>query len=86
MPQPGPTQPGAGVGALATLINAEEDGLSCPVRGLTAGVRALSGMDPDLTLFAFRPALLFESGLAVDYHVFRRQWVQVAVLAGAGSS
>ena len=43
---------------------------------------ALSNIDPHLLLFVFLPALIFESAFNSDWHIFRKLFGQVLIMAG----
>lgn len=41
-------------------------------------------LDPHLLLFIFLPPLIYEGTIAVDFHVFKTSFYQMALLAGPG--
>lgn len=47
-------------------------------------IRMWSNIDPDLILFLFLPALLFESSFAMDFHQIKRCFFQMLLLAAPG--
>jgi NhaP-type Na+/H+ or K+/H+ antiporter len=47
-------------------------------------IRMWSNIDPELILFLFLPALLFESSFAMDFHQIKRCFFQMLLLAGPG--
>jgi NhaP-type Na+/H+ or K+/H+ antiporter len=50
--------------------------------GLGAALRAAASISPDLIIFVFLPALVFESAFALEVHGFRRNLNAIAWLAG----
>lgn len=44
----------------------------------------VAGIEPQLILFLFLPALIFESAFAMEVHLFRRMLTQIALLAVPG--
>ncbi|KAK4754515.1 hypothetical protein SAY87_002619 [Trapa incisa] len=48
------------------------------------GIRLWAGIDPDLLLAVFLPALLFESSFAMELHQIKRCIAQMVLLAGPG--
>ncbi|NQD94322.1 peptidase, partial [Pseudomonas sp. CrR25] len=44
----------------------------------------VAGIEPQLILFLFLPALIFESAFALEVHLFRRMLPQIALLAVPG--
>eukprot|EP00252_Welwitschia_mirabilis_P008895 TRINITY_DN21146_c0_g1_i2.p1 TRINITY_DN21146_c0_g1~~TRINITY_DN21146_c0_g1_i2.p1 ORF type:complete len:1146 (+),score=210.80 TRINITY_DN21146_c0_g1_i2:272-3709(+) len=51
---------------------------------LGESIRAWSNINPNLILFVFLPALLFESSFAMELHQIKRCLVQMLLLAGPG--
>src|SRR3990167_7037284 len=49
-----------------------------------ASVDYVAGIEPQLILFLFLPALIFESAFALEVHLFRRMLTQIALLAVPG--
>ncbi|QLC73176.1 sodium:proton antiporter [Pseudomonas sp. LPB0260] len=47
-------------------------------------IEQVAGIEPQLILFLFLPALIFESAFAMEVHLFRRMLVQIALLAVPG--
>lgn len=47
-----------------------------------ASIKAWSEIDPHLLLFVFLPALIFESAFNSDWHIFRKIFWQVIIMAG----
>ncbi|KAL3682883.1 hypothetical protein R1sor_000905 [Riccia sorocarpa] len=68
---------GIGLGAL-------EYGTSLGLGTLGASIRMWSHINPNLILFVFLPALLFESSFALEIHQIKRCIVQMLLLAGPG--
>ncbi|RWR84945.1 sodium/hydrogen exchanger 8 [Cinnamomum micranthum f. kanehirae] len=48
------------------------------------GIRLWANINPDLLLYVFLPALIFEGSFAMDYHQIKRCMVQMLLLAGPG--
>lgn len=48
------------------------------------GIDLVAGIEPQLILFLFLPALIFESAFAMEVHLFRRMLAQIALLAVPG--
>ncbi|XP_050375031.1 sodium/hydrogen exchanger 8 isoform X3 [Argentina anserina] len=48
------------------------------------GIRIWAGIDPDLLLAVFLPALLFESAFSMELHQIKRCIAQMIILAGPG--
>ncbi|XP_020699162.1 sodium/hydrogen exchanger 8 isoform X1 [Dendrobium catenatum] len=48
------------------------------------GIRIWANINPDLLLFVFLPALLFESSFAMEVHQIKRCFMQMLLLAGPG--
>ncbi|KAL2611522.1 hypothetical protein R1flu_023214 [Riccia fluitans] len=68
---------GVGLGAM-------EYGTSRGLGTLGASIRMWSHINPNLILFVFLPALLFESSFAMEFHQIRRCIAQMLLLAGPG--
>ncbi|XP_020576651.1 sodium/hydrogen exchanger 7-like [Phalaenopsis equestris] len=51
---------------------------------LGSGIRIWANINPDLLLFVFLPALLFESSFAMEVHQIKRCFMQMLLLAGPG--
>lgn len=47
-------------------------------------IRMWASIDPNLILFVFLPALLFESSFAMDFHQIKRGFMQMLLLAAPG--
>lgn len=47
-------------------------------------IRMWANIDPNLILFVFLPALLFESSFAMDFHQIKRGFTQMLLLAAPG--
>lgn len=47
-------------------------------------VELVAAIDPHLIMFLFLPTLIFESAFALETHLFRRAFVQIAILAVPG--
>ncbi|MEA3314416.1 MAG: cation:proton antiporter [Campylobacterota bacterium] len=47
-------------------------------------INLLSHIDPHLILFVFLPTLIFESAFALEVHLFKRMFSQIAILAVPG--
>ena len=47
-------------------------------------IRLGAALDPDLILFIFLPALVFESAFGLEVHLFKRMFSQIALLAAPG--
>lgn len=68
---------GIGLGAL-------EYGTHGGLGKLGASIRVWADINPNLILFVFLPALLFESSFAMEIHQIKRCMVQMVLLAGPG--
>lgn len=51
---------------------------------LREGIHMVANIDPHLILFLFLPSLLFESAFAMEVHLFKRMFSQIALLAVPG--
>ncbi|WP_369958375.1 cation:proton antiporter [Pseudomonas benzenivorans] len=67
------------VGALA-----EQAWLPAWAQEFSQSVDYVAGIEPQLILFLFLPALIFESAFAMEVHLFRRMLPQIALLAVPG--
>ena len=47
-------------------------------------LQLVTSMDPHLIMFLFLPTLIFESAFAMEVHLFRRTFLQIAILAVPG--
>lgn len=47
-------------------------------------LQLVTNMDPHLIMFLFLPTLIFESAFAMEVHLFRRTFLQIAILAVPG--
>lgn len=68
---------GIGLGAL-------EYGTHGGMGKFSASIRVWANINPNLILFVFLPALLFESSFAMEIHQIKRCMVQMVLLAGPG--
>ncbi len=48
------------------------------------GVDIMSKLNPHMILFVFIPILIFESGFNCDWYVFKKEIVNILLLAGPG--
>ncbi|BBN12428.1 Na+:H+ antiporter [Marchantia polymorpha subsp. ruderalis] len=69
---------------LGTGLGAMEYGTSRGLGTLGASIRMWSHINPDLILFVFLPALLFESSFAMELHQIKRCINQMLLLAAPG--
>jgi len=51
---------------------------------LGLGIQAWSNISPEVLLLVHLPALIFASGFSMDFHIFRRNFWQILILAGPG--
>ena len=51
---------------------------------ISKSVLSISYMHPHLILFVFIPVLLFESAFNCDWYIFKRQFINMLILAGPG--
>jgi len=70
---------GLGVGLLSRTEHAQT---SWPYLG--AALHELASVDPHLILLLFLPTLIFESAFAMETHLFKRMFSQIAILAVPG--
>lgn len=52
------------------------------IGSMQIALKLWSDMPPHLLLFAFIPALIFESAFSTDWHIFKIQFGQVLLMAG----
>ncbi|KAG6544478.1 hypothetical protein Mapa_014116 [Marchantia paleacea] len=69
---------------LGSGLGAMEYGTSRGLGTLGASIRMWSNINPDLILFVFLPALLFESSFAMELHQIKRCLNQMLLLAAPG--
>jgi len=71
---------------LGLLLGAlvQQDWLPAWSGGLVESIDYVAGIEPQLILFLFLPALIFESAFAMEVHLFRRMLPQTALLAVPG--
>eukprot|EP00803_Ostreobium_quekettii_P005115 evm.model.scf_123.5 EVM.evm.TU.scf_123.5 scf_123:132105-140643(-) len=48
------------------------------------GIEAWSNISPEVLLLIHLPALIFASGFSMDWHIFKRNFWQILILAGPG--
>ncbi|HRP95949.1 MAG TPA: sodium:proton antiporter [Rhodocyclaceae bacterium] len=70
---------GLALGALA-----QQDWLPAWSAELARSIELVAGIEPQLILFLFLPALIFESAFRLEVHLFRRMLPQIALLAIPG--
>jgi len=51
---------------------------------LGRGMEAWTNISPELLLLVHLPALIFASGFSMDFHIFKRNFWQILILAGPG--
>ena len=61
-------------------------GIACGVYNVNLGafgkaINSVSSVDPHGLLLIFLPILIFESGFNADWHIFKRQFIQIFILA-----
>lgn len=69
---------------LGICLGALEYGTHGGLGKLGTSIRVWSDINPNLILFIFLPALLFESSFAMEIHQIKRCMVQMVLLAGPG--
>ena len=52
-----------------------------PYIGLGSVFKQIDHIDPSLILFIMMPALIFEAGLSTDWYLFRKEIIQIVILA-----
>ena len=52
-----------------------------PFIGLGSVFKQIDHIDPSLILFVMMPALIFEAGLSTDWYLFRKEIIQIVILA-----
>ncbi|GAA4650290.1 hypothetical protein GCM10023116_25730 [Kistimonas scapharcae] len=55
-----------------------------PIEEINLSIRLGAALDPNLILFIFLPALVFESAFELEVHLFKRMFSQIALLAVPG--
>ncbi|XP_050375033.1 sodium/hydrogen exchanger 7 isoform X5 [Argentina anserina] len=69
---------------LGILVGSIAFGTHIPLGKIGDGIRIWAGIDPDLLLAVFLPALLFESAFSMELHQIKRGIIHMIILAGPG--
>lgn len=69
---------------LALGVCVKQDWLPGWAHEFGTSIQFVAGIEPQLILFLFLPALIFESAFALEVHLFRRMLTQIALLAVPG--
>lgn len=72
---------GIGIGLLHRSDFFQQDALT---HSLSQTLDLVADISPHLILFVFLPTLIFESAFAMEVHLFRRMFAQIAILAVPG--